>query len=93
MDVELAGNGFTAAGAKLLSVGVAVSPTIAAIRVNNNDLREEGGQVRESEDGGGGMHYSHVMRGGWVLHGNGLLHLSPISPPCLEAMNCIVRVD
>lgn len=45
VDVELGGNAITVAGIKGLDVGIAVSSSIAAVRLNNNDLREEGAQV------------------------------------------------
>lgn len=47
VDVDVSGNTITLEGARLLADGVAASTTLAAITLDNNDLREEGGQVGE----------------------------------------------
>lgn len=47
LDVDLCGNQITLEGLRALCEGVAVCPTLAAVTLDSNDLREEGGRVSE----------------------------------------------
>lgn len=49
VDVDLSGNQITLEGVRALSEGIATSVTLAGIRMDNNDLREEGGKVGGEE--------------------------------------------
>ncbi len=88
VDVDLCGNQITLEGLRALCEGVAVCPTLAAVTLDSNDLREEGGRVREDREG-------------WVLdvgeHGAGIRALAccadvvgsatkDISPACVGAL-------
>lgn len=45
VDVDLCGNNITIEGAKALAQGITVSPSLAAVALDNNDLREEGART------------------------------------------------
>ena len=45
VDIDLSGNGITTQGGKALAGGIAASCSLAAVALDNNDLREEGAQV------------------------------------------------
>jgi hypothetical protein len=55
VDVDLSGNGITKEGAAALAGGMAASPSLAALALDNNDVRDEGGkevlQVGHDEEG------------------------------------------
>ncbi len=45
VDVDLSGNLICVEGAKVLAGGIGASTSLAAVALDNNDLREEGGQA------------------------------------------------
>lgn len=45
MDVDFCGNGVTSVGAIALAAGITASNSLAAVALDNNDLREEGGRA------------------------------------------------